>query len=84
MNESLNVRLKAESWTYWKGPLKQEKYPYKWSTIEDKSINNGTSENIIWSDSSIQMWSTSKDWKIYLLKSFFKKVHTAGPSEEII
>ena len=70
MNESLNVRLKAESWTYWKSPLKQEKYPYKWSTIEDKSINTGTSENIIWSDSSIQMWSTSKDWKTgYVIKT---------------
>ena len=40
MNESLNFRLKAESWTCWKSPLKQEKYPYNWSTIEVKRINS--------------------------------------------
>ena len=27
------------------------------------SINTRTSENIIWSNISIQMWSTNKDWK---------------------
>ena len=46
MNESSNVRLQAESWTYWKNPLKQDKRPYKWSTIEYNSINTETSENI--------------------------------------
>ena len=33
------------------------------------SVNTGTSENI-WSNSSIQMWSTSKDWKTgYFIKT---------------
>ena len=27
INESLKIGLKAESWTYWKSPLKQEKHP---------------------------------------------------------
>ena len=46
MNKSLKVGLKAESWTYCKSLLKQEKHPYKWSTIGYNSINTGTSENI--------------------------------------
>ena len=63
MNDSLNVRFKAESWTYWKSFLKADNYSYKWSTIEHNSINTGTSENIISSNNSIPMWSISKNWK---------------------
>ena len=44
MNESLNVGLWAEVWTYWKIPLKQEKHPHKWSTIDYNSIIAGTFE----------------------------------------
>ena len=34
MNENLlNVRLYTESWTYWKGPLKQQKYLYIWCQL---------------------------------------------------
>ena len=41
-----------------------------WSTIEYDSINTETSENIPWSNSSIQMWPTSKDWKTgYVIKT---------------
>ena len=47
MNESLNVRLYVKSYTYWENPLKQEKYPHKWSTIKYNSINTGPSENIL-------------------------------------
>ena len=46
MNESSNVRLQAEFQNYRKSPLKQEKHPYKWSTIKYNSINTGASENI--------------------------------------
>ena len=35
----------------------------KWSTIQYNSINTRHSQNILWSDSSIQRWSTSKSWK---------------------
>ena len=49
MNESLNVNLYMEYWTYWKSPLKQEKHPYKWSTIKYNNINTGPSQSIIWS-----------------------------------
>ena len=45
MNESFNVTLKAESWTYGKSPLKQEKHPYKWSAIVYNSISTRTYEN---------------------------------------
>ena len=77
MNKSLNVRLKAESWTYWRSPLKQKKHPYKWFTIEYNSMNIGTSENILWRNSSIQMWSTSKNWKKdYVIKT--------GPTEKLL
>ena len=63
IKESFNVRLKTDPLTYWKSSLKQEKHPYKWSTIEYNGINTGTSENIIWNKSSIQVRSTNKDWK---------------------
>ena len=70
MNESLNVGLSAEVWTYWKIPLKQEKHPHKWSTIDYNSIIAGTFENILWSNRSSQMWSNSKDWKTgYVIKT---------------
>ena len=66
LNEILNVRLQEVSWTYWKSSLKQEKDPYKWCTIEYKSINTGASENIF----CIQTWSTSKDRKTdYAIKT---------------
>ena len=60
MNESSNVRLYRECWTYWKSPPKQEKHWYK---IKCNSIKTGTSENIFWSNSGIQMWFTSKNWE---------------------
>ena len=38
--------------------------------MEDNSINTGTSENIIWSNSNIQMWSSRKDLKTgYVIKT---------------
>ena len=46
-----------------KSPLQQESHPYKLSTIEYNSINTGTSETIIRSKSTLQMWSTRKDKK---------------------
>ena len=48
-----------------KKSLKQEKHPYKGSTIKYNTINNGPSQNILWSIRSIQMWCTSisKYWK---------------------
>ena len=68
--EREDVRLQAEIWSYWKNPLKQEKDPHKWSTIKYNSINTGPSQNILWSNSSIEMWSTSWDWKTgYLIKA---------------
>ena len=76
-NENSNVRIHAESWTYWKSPLKQDKHPYKWSTIGYNSINTGTSKNIFWSNSSLQMWSASKAWKTaYVIKT--------GPTEKFL
>ena len=49
---------------------------FKCSTIEHNSINAGTSENILWSNSSIQMWCTSMDWKTgYVIKT--------GPTEKV-
>ena len=37
--------------------------------------NTGPSENILWSNSNIQMWSISKDWKTgYVIKT--------GPTQE--
>ena len=58
---SMNKSLKQ--WNYRKSPLIQEKHSYKWPTIKYNSINTGTSQNILWNNSSMQMWSTSKDWK---------------------
>ena len=50
---------------------------FKCSTIEHNSINAGTSENILWSNSSIQMWCTSMDWKTgYVIKT--------GPTEKFL
>ena len=67
MNEGLSVGLLVESWTCWKSLLKQEKYPY----------NTGTSENILWSNSSIQTWSISKNWKTcHVIKT--------GPTEKFL
>ena len=66
-----------ESWIYWKSPPKQEKLPYECSTIEYSNINTETSENIILSNSSIQMWSTRKDWQTgYVIKT--------GPTEKFL
>ena len=48
---------------------------YPQSTIEYNSTNTGISENILWSNSSIQMWSTSKDWK----KDYVIKTGPTGP-----
>ena len=89
MNETLNVRLQVESWNSWKSPLIQEKHPYKSSTIKYSSINARTSENVLWSNSSIQMWSTSKDWKtVYVLKTgsteIFSKIREAPVSASTI
>ena len=76
-NESLNLRLQTESWTYRESPLKPEKHSYIWSKINYNSINTGTSENVLWSNSSIQMWSISKDWQTsYAIKS--------GPTEKFL
>ena len=47
--------------TYCKSPLRQEKHPYKRFTIKYNSTKTGTSENILWNNSRIQLWSTSKD-----------------------
>ena len=47
MNKSLTVKLQAESWTYCTSHLKQEKHPYKWSTVEYNCIDTGTSENVL-------------------------------------
>ena len=72
-----HVRLRSESGTYWKSPVKKENYPYKWFTIKHNSINTRTSKNILWSNSSIQMCSTSKDWKTgYVMKT--------GPTEKFL
>ena len=46
------------------------------------AFNTGASQNILWSNSSTQMWSTSKDWKtdhvikLDLVKSFSKEKRT--------
>ena len=42
---------------------KTREVSYKWSTIKYNSINTWLSQNILRNNSSIQMWSTSKDWK---------------------
>ena len=42
---------------------KQEKHPYKLSKIKYIGINTEGFENILWSNSSIQIWSINKDWK---------------------
>ena len=77
LNESLNIRLQAESWTCWKSRLKQEKHPYMWFLIEYSSINSGTYNNILWNSSRILMWSSSKDWKTgYVIKT--------GPMEKFL
>ena len=48
-----------------------------WFAIEYNSINPGTSENIPCSNSSIQIWSTSKDLKAsYVIKT--------GPTEKFL
>ena len=60
-----------------KKSFKQEKHPYKWSTIDYDVINTGTSENIPWSNSSIEMWSTDKDWKT-------GNVMKTGPTEKFL
>ena len=39
----------------------KKKHPYKWPAIECNSINTGTFEIILWSNSRLQMWYTSKD-----------------------
>ena len=50
---------------------------YKWSTIKCNSINTGTSENILWGNSSILMWPTSKDWETgYFIRT--------GPTEKFL
>ena len=50
---------------------------FKCSTIEHNGINAGTSENILWSNISIQMWCTSMDWKTgYVIKT--------GPTEKFL
>ena len=73
MNKSLNARLYAESWNYWQSPLKQKKHPYNFTI----SIDTGPSQNIFWSNSNIQMWSTSRDWKTgYVIKT--------GPTEKLL
>ena len=47
---------------------------YKWFAIKYNSINTGTSENILWSNSSIQIRSITKDWITdYVIKT--------GPTE---
>ena len=47
VNESLNIRLYTQSWTYWESPLKQEKQPYKGPRTEYNNINTTASENIL-------------------------------------
>ena len=63
------------------GPTKKGLYynrgiHYKFSTILN-SINTGTSEDILWSNSSTQMWSTSKDWKA-------KFINKTGPTKTFV
>ena len=74
----INLILWTESLKYWNRPLKQEKHPYKWFKIKYNSINSGTSESILWSNSNIQMWSiNNKDWKTgYVIKT--------GPTEKFL
>ena len=50
---------------------------YKWSRIKYVSIKTWPSQNVIWNNSSIQMWSTSKDWKTNC-------VLKTGPTEEFL
>ena len=47
------------------------------SKIKYNTINTGTSENILWNNSSIQMWSINKNWKTdYVIKT--------GPTEKFL
>ena len=45
--------------------------------MDGNNSNTGPSENILWSNSNIQMWSTSKELKI----GYFMK---AGPTEKFL
>ena len=42
---------------------KTREVSYKWSTIKYNSINTWPSQNILWNNSSVQMWFNSKGWK---------------------
>ena len=50
--------------------FKTREASYKWSTIKHNSINTRSSQSILWNNSSIQMWSTSKDWKGCVIKTW--------------
>ena len=92
MNDSLNLIDEILDLPKKSSETREASIIAKGSTIKYNSISTGTSENILWSNSSIQMWSTSKDWKTgYVVKTgptekFFenkRNTHISGPQLRI-
>ena len=51
---------------YWRGQKWRMCFSYRGVAaggLKNNRINTWPSPNILWNNSSIQMWSTSKDWK---------------------
>ena len=66
IRKKTTVNLKTLDYSRNPGPAakvlyNKKKHPYKWPAIECNSINTGTFEIILWSNSRLQMWYTSKD-----------------------
>ena len=60
-----------------KKSFKTRKASYKWSKIRYIGISTETFKKILWSNSSIQMWSISKDYKTGYVRE-------TGPTKKFI